>query len=265
MTHSRAIAAGLLALASLPPALARAEVPAAASDPPFGARLAACHRSPRAQQRVAVVSAWMRPVAGATRLALRIELLERPLAGGPWSVRADVPGLGTWTSPADPSIGSRPADLFRYRQAVARLGVPFAYRFRVGFHWLDDAGRVVRAERRLTRACRQPDLRPDLAIPRVRVHPTLDPATLRYVVLVRNGGRSRTPAGVLVAATLPGDAAARTRTLPRLLPGDAVEVAFLGPGCPAGGTPPMFTVDPANAVEERDETNDAVTLACPVA
>jgi len=252
--------AACVALAALAPA---GEAATARGDDAFGARLAACHRSPRIDARSATVSAWMRPIDGAPNLALKVDLLQRPLAGGRWTLRDDVPGLGRWTTPDDPSLGTRDGDLFRYRQAVGRLEVPFAYRFRVRFRWQDDGGNVVRTAAATTRACREPDLRPDLLVERVRTRSV--GAGVRYAVRVRNDGRS-TARHVAVAATLPGDTTpdSRVRTVGRLDPGERAEVVFVGPGCPAGGTPPSFAVDPRDAIDESDEANDRLVLACPV-
>src|SRR5689334_17778566 len=80
-------------------------------DPSFGARIASCDRSPRIEKRTAVVSACMRPTDGAPHLPLKVDLFQRPLGAGRWALRADVPGLGRWTTPSDPSLGSRASDL----------------------------------------------------------------------------------------------------------------------------------------------------------
>jgi uncharacterized repeat protein (TIGR01451 family) len=259
---------GAPALAAQPVGAAVPSAPEAETgtpEPPYTARLASCRRSLRPEGRSAALAATMRPVPGATRLAMKIELFERPLAGGPWTLRADVPGLGTWTAPSDPSLGTRPTDVYKYRQAVGRLVVQYAYRFRVGFRWLDEDGAIVREELAQTRACRQFDMRPDLTILRVRFRPSQRlPGLVRYVVVVRNDGRT-SARGVTVAATLPGDVDQRTARAGRLLPGTLVELAFTGPGCAAEDpVVPSFVVDPANVVDERDETDNLATLACPV-
>jgi hypothetical protein len=229
---------------------------------PYAATLASCRRSPRIAGRVATVATTMRPVAGGTRLALRIVLYQRLLGAGRWTLRSDVPGLGTWTTPSDPALGSRPADAFKYRQAVARLVVPFAYRFRVDFRWSDTAGEVVRRARATTATCREPDLRPDLLVDRIDVTPLLRAATrARYDVTIRNAGRSA--AHVVVAAAFPSDpAAGATHPAGRLAAGASELVTFFGPTC-APAAPPSFTVDPSNAIEESREDDNALTAVCP--
>lgn len=225
---------------------------------PFEARLISCRRSPRTEGRTAVVGASMSPVPGSKRLALRVELQQRPLSGGRWALRSDVPGLGVWMAPSDPSIGSRPNDVYKYRQAVGRLTVPFAYRFRVGFRWLDGAGRVVREESTTTQPCREPDLRPDLVVESVRVDPGADPESSAYTVVVRNAGRSWA-GSIGVAATF----SAPARYIRGLAPSESGEVRFTGPACRAGEPGPTFLADPANAIDEARETNNSLVVTCP--
>lgn len=234
--------------------------------PPYAARLASCRRSPAIAGRTATVAAMMRPLPGGARLALRISLYQRPISAGRWTLRADVPGLGSWTTPSDPTIGSRPADVFKYRQAVGRLVVPFAYRFRVEFRWSDGAGKVVRRSRAVTASCREPDLRPDLTIDRVDVTPLLRASDhARYAVTIRNAGRS-SARGVTVAAAFPSRPTFAPVTVAapgRLLAGASTVVTFSGPTCSVVPAPPSFTVDPANTIEESDEGDNALAAVCP--
>ena len=234
----------------------------ASSRAPAGARLVACHRSPTLDQRVATVSTWMRPIANGRHLAVKLDLWERP-AGERWALRTDVPGLGVWVTPNDAGVGSRAGDVFKYRQAVGRLEVPAAYRFRVTFHWLDADGDVVRSAERTTTVCRQPDLRPDLVLRDVHALPA-GGDSVRYVVRVGNEGREPV-ARAVVAATLPGDSAPglHTRTVRALAPGATAVVRFVGPGCVAGEQPASFVADPSNLVEESDEANNGVAAVCP--
>lgn len=259
---SRVTRIALLAL--LPTAVlatASEAAPRAALTPavrsPYDARLLSCKRSPRTDVRTAVVAASMRPVGAGRRLALKVDLYQRPLSGGRWALRADVPGLGVWTPPSDPSIGSRVNDVFKYRQAVGRLVVPYAYRFRVSFRWSDASGAVVREAVATTAICREPDLRPDLMLSDVTVEdgPTAD--TSLYTVTVRNAGRS-SASNVGVTWSL----SSATRTIRRLGPYESVELTFTGARCqaPAG---PTFLVDPANAIDEARETNNSLLATCP--
>lgn len=275
VTRTRAVGVALLAAFAVS-AAAAGPAPAAVQPPPTtpragvpagsaGARMAVCRRSPLIDERVAVLGAWMKPLAGAPRLALRIELLQRTLPVGRWTRRTDVPGLGAWTTPSDPLLGSSPGDVFKYRQAVGGLVVPAAYRFRVTFRWSDAAGAVVSESAVTTSVCRQPDQRPDLVLDEVRTSrvPGKD-ALVRYVVVVRNAGRTAASRAV-VAATLPGDPAPRAhvRSAGRLEPGSRALVAFTGPGCATGEAPALFAADPANVVDEADEADNELPARCP--
>lgn len=238
--------------------------------PPDAAQLTSCRTSPRIAGRSIAVATRMEPVASGHSLLVRIDLYQRALAGGRWTRRSDVPGLGTWTPPSDPTIGSRPNDVFKYRQAVGRLVVPFAFRFRVGFRWLDAGGKGVRSAAIVTATCKQPDLRPDLTVVRVRQAPdALAPSLFRYSVLVKNQGVSAAR-NVVVAAHFSGsdgkEGPAVTQTIARLAPRASTSVTFTGPGCAVVGgrtVPPTFRVDPGNLIEESSETNNVLAATCP--
>jgi hypothetical protein len=248
-------------------ALLLAAAPASAAtvpDAPAGARLVSCHRSPSIDARTAVVGTWMRPLPTGRRLAVRIDLYQRS-PGGHWTLRSDVPGLGTWTTPSAAGVGSRAGDVFKYRQAVGRLVAPAAYRFHVAFRWLDGDGAIVRDAALTTGVCRQPDQRPNLVLDSVTA--TRSPrggGLVRYAVTLGNEGRGPV-AQATIAATFPGDATPglHLRDVRRLAPGRTILVTFTGPGCAAGGQPAAFLADPANAVEESVETDNALSAACP--
>lgn len=241
---------------------AAAPASAAMSDAPAGARVVSCHRSPSLDARTVVVGTWMKALPAARRLLVKIELHQR-VPGGVWTVRDDVPGLGVWTAPSDPSLGTRPADVFKYRQAVGELAVPAAYRFRVSFRWLDAAGALVSDWAAVTGVCRQPDLRADLVLSELRSL-SADDGSVRYLVRLSNEGRT-TVARVVVAATFPGESTPdlHVRSVRGLVPGRSVIVAFAGPGCSAGELPAAFAADPANALDEAHEANNMLGASCP--
>lgn len=262
------LAAAPAGAASLPPKKTVASVPkrpvakqrasALSAAFPYEAKLLSCRVSSRIEERVVTVGASMMPVPGSKRLALRLDLQQKPLSGGRWTTRADVPGLGIWTAPSDPSIGTRTNDVYRYRQAVGRLVVPVAYRFRVSFRWSDAAGRVVRETKLYTGPCRQPDLRPDLVISEARATRGADASTALWAVTVKNVGRGF--AGTVgVGATFTSE----TRTIRKLSPGESAQVTFTGPACSELLTPPTFLVDPFNVIDETRESNNSLSATCP--
>ncbi|HEY4280718.1 MAG TPA: CARDB domain-containing protein [Conexibacter sp.] len=269
------VAAMIALAAGLPAASATADVTGMAAQtktPGSGARVSQlkqlgyeakmlqCRRSPRVELRMATVGAAMSPVPGGRKLSLRVDLYQRGLQSGHWALRTDVPGLGVWTSPSDPTIGTRPTDVFRYRQAVGRLIVPYAFRFRVSFRWSDaTTGRVVRDASVFTSPCKQPDDRPDLTITDIEVdQPTSTTDSARYLVTVKNIGRT-SAWNVGVAASF----SAPQRAIKRLDPFDSVQLIVPGPQCTTPDGDPVFTVDPANTIDESRETNNSLVATCP--
>jgi hypothetical protein len=259
-TYARTFAVTLLATLALVAAPERDA--AATSSAPAGARLLSCRHSPAIEQRTAVVGTWMRPLPTAGHLALRVNLYQRT-PGTRWTLRSDVPGLGTWTTPSDPLLGTRPGDVFKYRQAVGHLVVPASYRFQVTFRWLGADGADVQEASVTTAICRQPDQRPDLVVDSVDATP-LRSGLVRYAILLGNEGRSPV-AHASLAATFPGDAVPglHLRSAGRVLPGGSTLVTFVGPGCSAGEQPASFAADPSNAVDEVDEANNELAASCP--
>jgi hypothetical protein len=99
-------------------------------------------------------------------------------------------------------------------------------------------------------------MRPDLEARRVDVLPGPDADTRRYAVTVRNDGRT--------------DADPFTATLGDLGPlavlgldaGTQRVLTFTGPPC-AAGAPLVVTLDPDEAVDERDEDDNVLAATCP--
>lgn len=263
-TRLLGLALAVAAAAAALPAGASAAWAAPAARSQADARLLVCRQSQSIDGRVAVVGASMRPLPGARRMALKIDLFQRRHApGARWAQRTDVPGLGSWVSPSDRLLGINGGDRFRYRQAVGRLVVGASYRFRVAFRWLDSAGAVARETTVVTRACRQPA--PDLVLTGARTAPAAGAYGLvRYTLRVANVGR-RAAARVTVAAVSSAWArgGAARRVVRRLAPGQAATVSFLLRACAAGDPPVAFLVDPDDTVEEVDETNNQLAVACP--
>jgi hypothetical protein len=237
--------------------------PALGPGRPYDATLLSCRRGRRLELRSATVEARMRPLPNGRRMAVRVDLQQRELgARGRWTTRTDVPGLSTWTSPGDLMLGSSLNDQYVYRQAVGRLVVPYAYRFKATFRWYGADGRIVREAAMRTAVCREPDLRPDLRIVRVAVAPHPDPLLSRYVVVVRNVGR--TAAARVGVAIAPADATTpprARRTIRLLRPQESREVALVGPRCEAGAEPTAW-VDPQGTVDEADEDDNALRATC---
>jgi CARDB len=248
MRRLAAIACLLAPLAA--PAAARAEQ----ERPPLQARLVACTTGATATARKVTFTASMPAIAGAARMAIRFDLLQRG-PGDASFARVALPAWGRWDRSEPGRTG------FIYTKTVRALR-PGAYRASVRFRWYDADGHVVRRARRRTRTCRQPDPRPDLEAGALSTAPGLGPGTLTYLLTVRNAGRGA--AGLFAAALLTAGMPQPPVVLEGLAPGASRVVELSGPRCGPGSTV-RFVLDPANAVAESDEADDVVDRACPVA
>ena len=225
-------------------------VPAGASGATASAVLLECERG---EQPAAEFQASMDASPAAARMQMRFVLqVRRP--GRRSYRRVAAPGFGTWAT-ADPGVSR-----YTYTRRVENLIGPARYRVSVRFRWLDAAGRTVAHARSRSRSCLQPDLRPDLEITELAIAPGAAGGEDRYRVVVGNRGRSAAGAfdlelsvdGVALAPVrVEGIGAWRERL---------VEVD--GPACEPGQEV-TATADPADAVSERSEAGNALTLICP--
>jgi hypothetical protein len=241
----RALLAALCAFCALP-AAADAAAPARSA-------LVSCERGVEEDERAAVFEGRMSAVPGATRMQMRFALQMRRSDDERWAA-VPASGFDTWVT-ANP--GTR---RYVYTKRVERLLAPAAYRTVVRFRWMAADGRVVVRARAASRACRQPDPRPNLVIRDITVQEAANPARRSYLVLVRNTGRSAAaPSAVALAV---GGTALAPAEAPALAPGRTALVAFDGPAC-RSGHPLEATVDTRDAVDERAEDDNVLSLPCP--
>jgi hypothetical protein len=213
--------------------------PAAAAAAPASVALTACE--PR--ERAAEFEARMDQISGGARMKLRFTLEARRL-GTAWK-RIAAPELGGWRT-AD-------AQTTRYissRRVTALVG-PASYRTVVGFRWLDADGRTIAKARARSRACWQPDHRPNLNLRELSVE---DGST--YVVRVANTGRSETGPFDLEIGGL------ASQVVGTIAPGGEAVVEVAGPAC-EHGAPVTATADPHDLIDERSERDNALTRLCP--
>jgi hypothetical protein len=242
-------------LALLLLAVATPAAPAAPSVPRSAAKavLDACERGSGELDRAAVFEGQMRSLRRSSRMQMRFTLQARTPDTMRWSAVA-APGFGSWVSSAPGT--SR----YVYTKRVEGLLAPAHYRVRLRFRWLDGAGRVIASARRASRACRQPDPRPNLVVSSLAVRPVARPGRARYVAFVRNTGRSTADPTELRFAF--DDLAPRFAPVLALQPGEGVEVSVEGPMC-TEGEPVDADADAGEAVDERDETDNRFTRLCP--
>jgi hypothetical protein len=113
-----------------------------------------CRQSANPLNRVVAITAVIRPLAGTERMEVQFNLLERPRGARAYS---EVRGgdLGRWLSPSDPTLGRRPADVWKPQKPVINLAGPAAYRFHVGFRWIGAQGHVLGRQYRWADPCEQ--------------------------------------------------------------------------------------------------------------
>jgi hypothetical protein len=202
--------------------------------------------------RMAMFEGRMTPRRGSERMQLRFTLQVREPALE-WR-RVVAPGLDQWLS-SDAGVSR-----YSYAKTVQNLAAPAAYRMVVRFRWLDVGGDVLARSRGTSRTCRQLDMRPDLDALGIEVSPVLAPDRRRYAITLHNGGR--TAAGSFAVALRTGDTALAPLAVAGLEPGERRTVVLTGPRC-AAGEPLAVTVDPDDAVDERDEEDNVLVAPCP--
>jgi hypothetical protein len=228
--------------------------------PPAGAaaaarvKLLACVPALAAQERSATFEARVRKARGSVRMQVRFTLQVRDATLPGWR-RVVAGGLDEWLT-SEPYVRR-----YIYAKTVRNLSAPAAYRTIVRFRWLDPDGVVLRRSRRPSPPCRQPDMRPNLTAARIEVAAPLAKAPAQYLVTVRNGaGSASGPFAVTLAA---GELVLAPITLPGLAPGERRTLTFTGPACAAGASL-TAAVDPALAVDERDERDNVLIATCPL-
>lgn len=247
---SKALLAGLALL--LVTSAATTSAPAAAGPVlRTSAKLTECATGATPDERYARYSALMRVVAGTDRMGVRFDLYARADDDEPFH-RVDAPRLGTWSYST--------ADIYRKGLQVTNLA-PATYRATVSFRWLDADGHVIASSKRRTETCTEPDARPKLAVGALDFAKVGDPAQLRYIVNVRNDGKSE--AGPFDVALSIDGVAQTPVTVIGLAAGATQAVPFVGPRC-KGGADIVIAVDPSKRIDEADRADNTKTAGCPV-
>jgi CARDB len=217
-----------------------------AAAPPVQAALVSCDR----MARVATFEGRASLVAGAERIGMRFVLQARASSAARWR-RVRVPGFSTWHT----SAAGR--ERYVYTKQVEGLVGPRSYRVRVFFRWLDGEGDVIRRARAASSACREPDLRPDLRVAAIAVR--RDHA--HFAVTVRNTGRTDADP-TRVDLDLGDGGPPLSAPVPTIAAGGQRTVVLAGRACTSGAVL-TATADSTDAVEERDESDDALVATCP--
>lgn len=242
----RRLVTALLLLALAGGASAFAQSAQTSSKPPLRATLEACQTGAAPTDRYAVFTGSMPSQPKTASMEMRFDLFER--TPGTAFQHVALAKWGIWEHTTKAGVPG-----FIFTKRVDQLAAPAAYRAVVSFRWKDAGGKVLRSEQRTSAMCRQPDPRPDLHVKRVFFD------SGKTHVVVRNRGRSA--AGPFaVTATLGGGTLTRSVAG---LPQDAqTTVTFPAKACTPGESA-TITLDTAGAVDEADEADNAVTVACP--
>jgi hypothetical protein len=218
--------------------------PAAASAE--SVKLLACVPALEGEDRSATFEARVRPARGSERMQVRFTLQVGDELLGAWR-RVAAPGLDQWIT-SDPGVTR-----YSYAKTVQNLSAPASYRMIVRFRWLDAGGEPLARSRTTSRACRQPDMRPDLGAMRI------DAVEGGYAVALRNAGRRA--AGPFAVTLSAGDERLEPLTVPGLAAGAWTVLEFARPAC-APGVALTATVDAGLAVDERDEDDNVLVATC---
>ncbi len=221
-----------------------------AADRNSSARLLTCD----VQERSAVFQGNMRAFGRAVGLSMRFTLQVRDLSNPVWR-KVEAPNFGVWLEAAEGK--SR----YVYDKEVENLQAGADYRAVVRFRWRDADGAKVARARARTRACRQPDTRPNLLATRITASSGSREDTRFYAVRVVNEGNGvAAPFSTdLIVAGTPLDDEVLEEPL---APGQVEVFEFEGPVCKLGDTI-TATVDSLTEVDESDETDNRLTVPCP--
>jgi hypothetical protein len=230
-----------------------ASVAATASASTFPrARLVSCQHAAAQGDRFMSVQGAMRTRRHAARMGIRFDLLQR--RPGLRAQAIPAPGLGVW------NVSEIDRTSFRYTKRIENLPAPAVYRVVVRFRWYNAKGAIVAHARRVSRACRQPDYRPQLQLRNATALPSGQPGLFQYAVGVLNSGRTAA-ANFDVTLTVAGVQRGLS-TVEELLPGARQRVTFTAPRCQPGDLL-TFVVDPDGRVDEANETDNQLSFRCP--
>jgi hypothetical protein len=120
----------------------------AVGKPAVSATVEQCETALVQSERSATFAGEMTTVAGAARMEMRIDLLERTAEEVQYRT-VSAPGLGVWRVSADG------VKTYKSIQQVTNLSAPAFYRGAVRFRWLSAKGRVIKQEELRTPRCEQ--------------------------------------------------------------------------------------------------------------
>jgi hypothetical protein len=124
---------GLVACGSV--ALARESATPAPGD--YSATVEQCVSSSVQSERSATFVVQMVATASTQKMAMKINLEERPRGEAEYHM-VSAPGFGLWR-PSETGV-----KIYKYVKQVSNLAAPVAYRVAVKFRWVGDKGKVIK-------------------------------------------------------------------------------------------------------------------------
>jgi hypothetical protein len=121
---------------------------------PASATLEECTTSAQQAERAATFSGEMSSIPGATKMEMRIDVLER-VPTEPAFHTVTAAGLGVWR------VAAQGVKNYRYLKQVTNLAAPAYYRGAVRFRWLNAKGKLVKSTELRTARCLQTVLAPE--------------------------------------------------------------------------------------------------------
>jgi hypothetical protein len=233
--------------------LALLSAPAAQASLPARALLASCTKGAGETARAAVFEGRMTRLRHTVRMQMRFTVQVRTPERPRWAA-VSARGLDRWRTSASG------VTRYVFDERVVGLYAPAAYRAVVRFRWLGAHGVVLARAVATTPPCRQPDPRPNLVVRQVLVRDALAAGMRRYVAVVANAGR--TAANPFSVAFSSDGAPIGRASAAALAPGATVRVHVVAPACAAGATV-RAEADADDAVDERDERDNSLAIACP--
>jgi hypothetical protein len=207
------------------------------------------------------VTAVMRPVPATQHLEVKFVLLRAKRRFGRFrELQIRNGSLGKWVTPANPTLGELPGDLWEPTGEVADLSAPAYYRLRVGFRWIGKAGVTLSDATLSTPTCFQPELRPYLVVRSVRIGELPNSsADDSYQAVIAN--RGATPASAFDVALSAGPMTVATKQVPALDPHQVHTVVFEGPACTSGEVITV-TADPAHLLDVASRKGSSLAVIC---
>jgi hypothetical protein len=117
--------------------------------PTMSATLEQCLTAGAQSERSATFAGEMASLPGSARMAMRIDLAERPPDAISYHL-VNAPGLGVWR------FSAAGVKAYRYLKQVTNLGGPAFYRAIVRFRWLSSRGHLLATATLHTKRCEQP-------------------------------------------------------------------------------------------------------------